>query len=92
MISFKAGTEGAYFVEGSLCNGFGAALNVNRAKATYTVKTLPVTVMGCAPALHAYDEAIPNALVKGDTFFVDGLNVYLGKNGRGLKLTPASEK
>lgn len=92
VISFKAKEDSAYFVDGSLCNGFGAALNVDRAKATYTVKTLPVTVMGCAPALHAYDEAIPKALVRGDTFFVDGLNVYLGKNGRGLKLTPASEK
>lgn len=91
VISFKADAEGAYFVAGSLCNGFGAALNVDRAKATYTVKTLPVTVMGCAPALHAYDEAIHNALRRGNTFYVDGLNVYLGKNGTGLKLTPAGK-
>lgn len=91
VISFKVDAEGAYFVEGSLCNGFGAALNVDHAKATYTVKALPVTLMGCAPALLAYDEAIPNALRRGNTFYVDGLNVYLGKNGTGLKLTPAGK-
>lgn len=89
VISFEASEDGTFFVAGSLCNGFGVALKVNRATATYTVEDLPVTKMGCAPALHAYDATINAAFKSGNAFYVDGQNVYLGANGTGLKLTPA---
>lgn len=89
VMSFDAIGDATYVVEGSLCNGFGVALKVNRATATYTVEDLPVTKMGCAPALHAYDAKINAAFKSGNAFYVDGQNVYIGANGTGLKLTPA---
>ena len=89
VITFDAGADGVFFVDGSSCNGFGAALKINRTKATYSVQDMPVTKMGCEPALQNFDAAMNRALKHGDTFYIDGDNAYLAKKGTGLKLTPA---
>lgn len=89
VITFDAGADGAFFVDGSACNGFGAALKVNRTKATYSVQDMPVTKMGCEPVLQNFDTAMNRALKHGDTFYIDGDNAFLAKKGTGLKLTPA---
>ncbi|MDK8796297.1 hypothetical protein QP994_00145 [Corynebacterium sp. MSK044] len=92
-LSFSRGdgaTEnGLYLVRGGACNGFGVALIVDQGKATYTYEDRPVTKMGCDMERHLYDGAVRGALIDGNTFYFDGTNAYLGKNGTGLKLSPA---
>ncbi len=91
-ISFWRGDEApenAALVQGGACNGFGVALVVDQSNATYTYEDRPVTMMGCDAERHLYDGAVRDALIKGNTFFYDGTNAYLGKDGTGLKLSPA---
>ena len=87
--SDEASHQDTYLVQGGACNGFGVALVVDKQRATYTFEDRPVTMKGCPIELELYDSAVRGALVRGNTFYVDGTHAYLGKAGKGLKLRPA---
>nr|VDG63346.1 Uncharacterised protein [Streptococcus thermophilus] len=80
-----------YVLNGEVCNGFGVILIPNRATGTFTTKDAPQTVMGCEQRKIDYEAAINESFHRGNTFYVENATtVYVGKNGKGLRLTKAA--
>ena len=83
------GSMEGFRVEGGPCNGYGVAVHPDVETGTYTTTRLPVTRMACDTM--AYEGAVTQALLNGDTFMTtDADTLYIAGQDGALKLLRAN--